>query len=391
MLETPFYAEGGGQVGDVGELIGPNGKIEINDTQMAIPGLIVHRGKVICGSVSMGDTVNAYVDRKIRENIARNHTATHLLHASLREILGSHVRQTGSLVASDRLRFDFSHVKSVTSDELRQIQWLVSEKIRENVRVVKSEDSYDSGIKRGALAFFGDKYENNVRLVEIDDTNRFSFEVCGGTHVERTGEIGAIHILNESSIGAGVRRIEAVTGRYAEILEWERFKLEDRLASKFQTPLSDLEDRVTKLLDEFDQLKRSNENLERRLSLHAAESLLEFSRTVCGVTVLATRASVTSTESLRDIGDWIRDKLGSGVVVLGSVIDNRPIIISMVTSDLIDKGIDATEIVKNMSKIIDGGGGGRPDVAQAGGRSVDKLDEALKLVTVLIQEKMANL
>ena len=390
MVETPFYAEGGGQVGDAGELVGPNGKIEVRDTQMVMPDVIVHFGRVAQGTVAMGDTVEAYVDPVRREDTARNHTATHLLHAALRQVLGTHVRQAGSLVAPDRLRFDFSHVKPMTEDEIWQAQWLVNEKVRQNARVLKGEDSYASAISRGALAFFGDKYGEVVRLIEIANGATFSFEVCGGTHVEGTGEVGAVYILGESGIGAGMRRIEAVSGRAAEKMVRERSNREDRLVRRLQTTPPELESRVDSLLDELDQLRREKESLERRESLQAAEGLLASKQVVDGVTVLAARAPAYSVESLREVGDWLRDKLGSGVVVLGSVLNDRPVLMAMVTPDLVAKGIDASEIARGAAKAIQGGGGGGPDVAQAGGRRADKLDEALGLVPDLVREKGDN-
>ena len=389
LVETPFYPEGGGQVGDAGELVGPSGKIEVHDTQMVMPDVIVHFGKVSQGSIALGDTLDAYVDPIRREDTARNHTATHLLHAALRQVLGAHVRQAGSLVAPDRLRFDFTHVEPMTDDEIWQVQWLVNEKTRQNAKVLKAEDSYASAIKRGALAFFGDKYGEAVRLIEIANGETFSFEVCGGTHVGRTGEVGTVYILGESSIGAGMRRLEAVSGRAAEKLVRERFSREDRLLNKLQTTAPDLENRVQSLLDELDGLRREKEAVERRLSLQAAEGLLASKQEVNGIAVLAARASAPNVDSLREIGDWLRDKLGSAVVVLGSVLDDRPILVAMVTPDLVAKGIDASELVKGAAKAIQGGGGGQPDVAQAGGRRADKLDEALRLVPGLVQEKSA--
>ena len=390
LVETPFYAEGGGQVGDAGELVGPNGKIEVRDTQMVMPDVIVHFGRVAQGTVAMGDTMEAYVDHVRREDTARNHTATHLLHAALRQVLGAHVRQAGSLVAPDRLRFDFSHVKPMTEGEIWQAQWLVNERIRQNAKVLKGEDSYTSAVTRGALAFFGDKYGEAVRLIEIANGETFSFEVCGGTHVERTGEVGAVYILGESSIGAGMRRIEAVSGRAAEKMVRERFNREDRLVRKLQTTPPEVENRVDNLLDELDQLRREKESLKRRESLQAAEGLLASKQVVDGVTVLAARAPAYSVESLREVGDWLRDKLGSGVVVLGSVLNDRPILMAMVTPDLVAKGIDASEIARGAAKAIQGEGGGGPDVAQAGGRRADKLDEALGLVPDLVREKGDN-
>ncbi len=387
LVETPFYPEGGGQIGDSGELIGPNGRVEVRDTQNVMPDVTVHFGAVIEGSVALGDTVETYVHPIRREDTARNHTATHMLHAALRQVLGAHVRQAGSLVTSDRLRFDFTHVQPVTEEELWQIQLLVNEKIRQNSPVVKSEDTYASAIERGALAFFGDKYGSEVRLVEISNGATFSFEVCGGTHVERTGDLGAVYVLGESSVGAGMRRLEAVSGRAAERLVRERFNREDRTARSLQTTPPELEARVQSMLAELDQARNEKESLERKLSLQAAEGLLASKQDVDGITVLATRAPVSNVDSLREVGDWLRDKLASGVVVLGSVVNEQPVLIAMVTPDLVAKGINASEIARGAAKAIEGGGGGRPDVAQAGGRRAEKLDEALALVPDLVRRK----
>ena len=388
LVETPFYPEGGGQTGDTGALVGPIGKVEIRDSQTVLPDLIIHFGAVSQGTLTLGDVVDADVDAVRREDTARNHTATHLLHAALRQVLGPHVRQAGSLVAPDRLRFDFSHVEPMTDEEIESVQLLVNEKIRQNVPVHKSEGTYTSAIERGALAFFGDKYEETVRLVEIANGAAFSFEVCGGTHVERTGAVGAVYVLAESSIGSGMRRIEAVSGRGAERLVRERFGREDRIARRLQSALPELEQRVEGLLDELDTLRTGNEALERRLSLQAAEGLLELRQDVDGVSVLAGRVAAGSADSLREIGDWLRDKLGSGVVVVGSVVNDQPVLIAMVTADLVAAGLNASEIAKGAAAPIQGGGGGRADVAQAGGRRADKLNEALALVPALVREKV---
>ena len=388
LVETPFYPEGGGQIGDAGVLVAPNGKVEIRDAQNVLPDLVIHFGVVAQGTLTLGDAVDADVDVFRREDTARNHTATHLLHAALRQVLGPHVRQAGSLVAPDRLRFDFSHVEPMTDEEIESVQLLVNEKIRQNVPVHKSEGTYTSAIERGALAFFGDKYEETVRLVEIANGAAFSFEVCGGTHVGRTGAVGAVYVLAESSIGSGMRRIEAVSGRGAERLVRERFGREDRIARRLQSALPELEQRVEGLLDELDTLRTGNEALERRLSLQAAEGLLELRQDVDGVSVLAGRVAAGSADSLREIGDWLRDKLGSGVVVVGSVVNDQPVLIAMVTADLVAAGLNASEIAKGAAAPIQGGGGGRPDVAQAGGRRADKLDEALELVPALVRENV---
>ena len=387
LVETPFYAEGGGQVGDSGELIGPNGRIEVTDTQMVMPDVIAHSGRVVEGAVALGDTVDAFVDPVKREDAARNHTATHLLHAALRQVLGPHVRQAGSLVAPDRLRFDFSHVQAVTDEELWIVQYLVNEKIRQNASVLKDEDSYASAIQRGALAFFGDKYGDTVRLIEIANGATFSFEVCGGTHVGRTGEVGAVYILGESGIGAGMRRIEAISGRSAERMVWESMGRDARLIERLHTTVPELETRVEGLLGEIESLRRDREALERRMSLQAAEGLLDSREVVDGITVLAARTTASSAESLRETGDWLRDKLGTGVVVLGSVVGGRPLLVAMVTQDLVARGLDAAAIARGAARAIQGGGGGRPDVAQAGGKLPEKLDDALAMVAGLVREK----
>ena len=391
LLQTSFYAEGGGQIGDTGDISGDNGRIAVTDTQEVMPGLIVQFGKVARGSVSLGETVDAYVDPIRREDTARNHTATHLLHAALRQVLGLHVRQAGSLVAPDRLRFDFTHVQQVTDDEMWQVQLLVNEKVRQNARVLRDEDTYQEAIRRGALAFFGDRYDERVRLVEIANGETFSFEVCGGTHVGRTGEVGAVYVLGESSIGAGMRRIEAISGRAAERMVWERFKREERLAQTLQTSPTEVEERVQSLMAELDSLQREQEAMERRLSLQAAEGLLTQAHDVDGVTVLTARTSAASADSLREVGDYLRDKLGSGVVVLGAVVNDRPMLVAMVTRDLIEStGLNASDIARGAARVVGGGGGGRPDVAQAGGRDASKLDEALAQVPDLVREAAAS-
>ena len=391
LLETPFYPEGGGQVGDAGVLAGPGGRIDIHDTQTVMPGLIAHFGKVAQGEIAVGDTLDAHVDPVRRQDTARNHTATHMLHAALRQVLGPHVRQAGSLVAPDRLRFDFSHVEAVTGEEMEQVQWLVNEKIRENVSIHRSEDTYARAVERGALAFFGDKYDDTVRLVEIANGATFSFEVCGGTHVHRTGELGAVYVLGESSIGSGLRRIEAVSGRGAERVVKDRFSSEAAVASLLNTSVAGVEERIKGLLEELDAARRANEVLERRASAQSAHGLLELKQDVDGVTVLASSVEASNVDAMRDMGDWLRDKLGSGVVVLGAVIGGRPVLVAMVTPDLVSRGHSASDIVKGAAKAIGGGGGGRPDVAQAGGRRADGLEEALGLVHRLVGEKEAGL
>ena len=369
-------------------MIGSGCRIDIADTQTAIPGLIMHIGKVQKGTVSLGETIDTHVDPIRREDTARNHTATHLLHAGLRQILGTHVRQAGSLVAPDRLRFDFSHVGPVSSDEIEQIELLVNEKIRQNAGVRHDEDAYESAVQRGALAFFGDKYEDKVRLIEIANGTTFSFEVCGGTHVNQTGELGALYILDESSIGSGMRRIEAVSGRGANKIVRERFGSQTALASLLQTGPSQVQNKVQALINELDLLKRSNETLERQIAVHTVEQLLDSAVEIKGVRVLAQRIEVSSVDSMRNIGDLIRDKIVQGVIVLGTLIEERPMLIAMVTPDLINRGLSAVSIVKEAAKTIQGGGGGRDEIAQAGGRRADKLNDALAKIPDLVSESI---
>ena len=390
LVQTPFYAEGGGQIGDAGTLTGPDGVIEVHDTQAVMPDVIMHFGKVSEGTVRLGDTVEANVDPMSREDTARNHTATHMLHAALREVLGPHVRQAGSLVAPDRLRFDFSHVQPVTDDELWQVQHLVNEKIRQNSGVHRDEDTYSSAIQRGALAFFGDRYGERVRLIEIANGDTFSFEVCGGTHVHHTGEVGSVYILGESSIGAGMRRLEAVSGRAAERLVWERFNREDGLAGMLNTTPPELGNAVQRIQDENDDLRRQLATLERQNSLQAAEILLDSKQDINGVSVLSARTEASNADSMREISDWLRDKMGSGIVVLGAVINDRPTISVGITRDLVDGGADARDYARDLGRIIGGGGGGRPDMAQAGGRNADKLDDAIAAAADIVRQKTAS-
>ena len=390
LVQTPFYPEGGGQIGDAGTLSGPDGSIEVHDTQAVMPDVIMHFGKVADGVVRLGDTVQANVDPMRREDTARNHTATHMLHAALREVLGPHVRQAGSLVAPDRLRFDFSHVQPVTDDELWLVQHLVNEKIRQNSGVHRDEDTYSSAIQRGALAFFGDRYGERVRLIEIANGDTFSFEVCGGTHVHHTGEVGSVYILGESSIGAGMRRLEAVSGRAAERLVWERFNREDGLASMLNTTSPELGNAVQRIQDENDDLRRQLATLERQNSLQAAEILLDSKQDINGVSVLSARTEASNSDSMREISDWLRDKMGSGIVVLGAVINDRPTISVGITRDLVDGGADARDYARDLGRIIGGGGGGRPDMAQAGGRNADKLDAAIAAAADIVRQKTAS-
>ena len=376
LSETPFYAEMGGQVGDSGEIAAEGNIIYVQDTQTPFAGLTVHRCEVAGGSFTLGDAVDARVDAQRRKSIACNHTATHLLHATLRQVLGSHVRQHGSLVTPDRLRFDFTHVSPLTKEELREIQLLANEKIRENVSVDWRETTYRDAVSQGALAFFGDRYGDQVRVVEVANGVPFSLEVCGGTHVHRTGDIGYCHIVSETSIGSGLRRIEAVTGRSAEALMMEHTASLEDAARRLQVPPQQLVPRVDSLLSELEQVARRAEALERELLRRQVRELPR--REVAGIGVVSGVLSISASDLLREAGDWLRNDIKSGVVILGAVVEDRPTMIIMATRDVVDQGFNAGNVVREAAKAMGGGGGGRPDMGQAGGRAPDKLKDALQ-------------
>jgi alanyl-tRNA synthetase len=390
LAETPFYAEGGGQMGDRGTISGPNGEVRVEDTQSPVAGLIVHRGVVEQGDISLGEKVTAQVDINRRLDASRNHSGTHLLHASLRSILGSHVRQAGSLVNPDRLRFDFSHVTGLSPQEILLVQALSNEKVRDNLLVSSQETTYADAVRQGALAFFGDRYGDVVRMVSMSNGESFSVEVCGGTHVSATGQVGTLLVLGESSIGGGMRRIEAVTGRAAEQLFIEQSAKLDALSQKLSTPVADLEARLDSFISDNEDLKRRLATLERAKLRSEAEDILGHVVDVDGVKVVAARTSAPGPEAMREMGDFFKIKLSSVVVVLGSVVDGSPILIAMVTPDLVDKGLHAGNLARDTAKVVGGGGGGRPDMAQAGGRDAGKLDAALSGVPELIRQSLSR-
>jgi alanyl-tRNA synthetase len=381
---TPFYGEMGGQVGDTGEIRGPTGRFLVTNTIRVPPDIIVHQGKVVEGYLLAGDEVEAEVDRERRLDVARNHTATHLLQSALRQVLGEHIQQRGSLVAPDRLRFDFSHLTALTNEKIEKIQHIVNERIRHNLRVYDEDIPYKKAIEEGAIALFDEKYGDVVRVVEIGETI-VSAELCGGTHVAFIGEIGFFHIIGESSIGAGLRRIEAVTGRGAEAYINQRLSDLQEIAQSVEASLDEVKDKVSKhLIAELDKLEKQVLALERELAKKTAESLLAQAEIINGVTVLAARVPSLPMPSLREMSDLLRDRLKSAVVVLGTVYEDKPAFLAAVTPDLVARGYDAGKIVKQVAKVTGGSGGGKPSLAQAGGKDKKKLDEALKLVKSLI-------
>ena len=389
LAETPFYAEGGGQLGDQGTITGPNGVIAVQDTQNPVAGLIVHKGVVQQGDVSLGEAVTAQVDPARRLDASRNHSGTHLLHASLRAVLGPHVRQAGSMVAPDRLRFDFSHVSPLSADEVGSVQSLSNEQIRANLAVSARETTYSEAVREGALAFFGDRYGDVVRVVSMSNGDPFSFEVCGGTHVSATGQVGTLFVLGESSIGGGMRRIEAMTGRAAEELFGDYAAKLNTLSQKLQTPVADLETRLDNFLRDSQELTRRLAVMERRALRSEAEDLLGRVSEVEGIKVVTGRTSATSPEAMREMGDFLKAKLSSVVVVLSAVINGNPLLVAMVTPDLVDRGVHAGNVARDTAKVMGGGGGGRPEMAQAGGRQVEKLDEALQGVPELVRRSLS--
>jgi alanyl-tRNA synthetase len=394
LFETPFYAEQGGQVGDTGEIRGPDGRFRVEDTQRTEGGLTLHRGRVVEGRLAVNDDVLAQVDIDRRWDIMRNHTATHLLHAALRRVLGPHARQSGSLVAPERLRFDFTHVKALKPGELADIQRLVNQKIRENLPVRIERKSYEEATASGATALFGEKYAAEVRVVEVaEDGQRYSAELCGGTHVRATGDIGQFIIVDEESIGAGLRRIEALTGRGADEYVRGRLSTLQRLRDRLGVTGDDsaLVARVDSLFEELDSLKRRVQALEREIGRSRAESLLAEAERVDGRALVAARVPASSPQALREIGDWLRDQLGSAVIVLGTIVEGRPSLLAMVTPDLTGRGLHAGELVKRAAQVTGGGGGGRPEMAQAGGRDATRLDEALRAARELAAEKIRGL
>ena len=389
---TPFYAESGGQVGDRGIIAGPNGTVRVEDTQSPVAGLIVHRGVVERGDISLGEPVSARVDLNRRLDAARNHSGTHLLHASLRSVLGPHVRQAGSLVTPDRLRFDFSHVGPLTAEEQLSVQNLANGKVRDNLAVSTQESTYAEAVRDGALAFFGDRYGDTVRVVrmagaehEHNGGEAFSVEVCGGTHVGATGQVGTLFVLGESGIGGGMRRIEAVTGRAAEQLFVEQTARLESLARRLQTPVVDLESRLDSFIQDTDELRRRLAALERGNLRAEADAILEGTQDIGGVKLVAGRTSANSAEAMREMGDFIKTRIPSGVICLGAVVNGNPLLVTMVSTDLVERGFHAGNLARDAAKVMGGGGGGQPEMAQAGGRQADKLEDALRQVAELIR------
>jgi alanyl-tRNA synthetase len=382
---TPFYGEAGGQVGDTGMAVGDGVELEITDTQRPMPDIIVHHAKVKKGKLKKGAKLTLAIDSERRRDVRRNHTATHLLHKALREVLGEHVKQAGSMVAPDRLRFDFSHFQALTKEELKEVEEHANAAVRQNFSVSPCELDYDEAISQGALAFFGEKYGDKVRMVGVGELSR---ELCGGTHVEATGEIGLIKVVSESSVAAGVRRIEAVTGRgaerYVEFLDKERVDL----AKFLKVQPAELPARIHRLVDEVKKFEAQAKAARTEQAGTVVSDLISKAKEIGGVKVLASPVDGMNQGEMRELADRLKDKLGSGVVTLASNVEGKVALVVMVTKDL-TKSIRAGDIMKELANVVGGKGGGRPDMAQGGGPDTSKLDEALAKVEEIVSSRMS--
>jgi alanyl-tRNA synthetase len=378
---TPFYAESGGQVGDVGRIVGPEGEVEVTDTVKDPTGIIIHKGRVRTGRLRKGDTVTLVVDAATREATALNHTATHILHAALRSVLGEHVKQAGSLVAPERLRFDFTHFSQPDPAALERIESLVNRRIRENVPTHIVEMDAESAFQSGAMALFEEKYGERVRVISLED---FSKELCGGTHTNRTGNIGLFKIVSESSVAAGVRRIEALTGAAAVAHVQKTTRTLNEAAGLLKEKPESLGPRIARLLEELRRHERQIDELKGRLSASAAADIDSEVQTIGGVAVLVKRVEADSPAALRTLLDRLRDTMKSGVVVLGAVHESKAMLIAGVTKDLTAR-FHAGTIIKEVAGVVGGSGGGRPDMAQAGGTRAEALDQALAQALEIIR------
>jgi alanyl-tRNA synthetase len=356
-----------------------------------VPGLLVHRGVVAQGWPAVDDPVWAVVDTERRIDIARNHTATHLLHSELRYILGEHVQQAGSLVAPDRLRFDFTHGAMLTQEQLDAVEQSVNDAILANYPLETDQTTYKDAVAAGAMALFGEKYGEQVRVVRIGPPGEpFSQELCGGTHVRQTGDIGLFRIVSEGSVGAGVRRIEAVTGRGAQQLVQKRLRVLDDAATHLGSRPEEVDRAVLRLMGELHDREKEIADLRRDLARMEFETLLQQVQEVQGAQVLAAHVQAADMDTLREMTDWFRNRLGSAVIVLGAVIEGKPNFVAAVTSDLVERGLKAGSVIKEVARVVGGGGGGRPTMAQAGGRDPGRLGEALELVPRVVGDLLAD-
>ncbi|MDQ7027229.1 MAG: alanine--tRNA ligase [Anaerolineae bacterium] len=379
LASTHFYVEAGGQVSDTGTISGNGWIIEVEDMKRPITGLIVHIGEVVEGNPKVGESVTAHVDRDRRYDIMRNHTGTHLLHAALRNTLGNHVQQRGSLVAPDRLRFDFSHDEKVTAEQMTQIEQEINDIILQNYPVTSEIKSLKQAKSEGATALFGEKYGDTVRTVIIDNgDNRYSYELCGGVHLNETAEIGTFVFTNEGSVSAGVRRVEALTGHEAVKYIQNRLDLLHTIAANLGTTPDSIVNRIDSLQNEVSNTRKKVDELQRKLAKYNFDEMIDHMETINGKRALIAQLDDVPNETLREMADWFRNKVDEkGVMVLGSDIAGKPMFIVALTDDLVKSGLKAGDIIKPVAAIVGGGGGGRPNMAQAGGKDSSKLPQAL--------------
>ena len=371
---TPFYAEAGGQVADKGVLHNDTTRASVKHVYSPLRDLRLHKIKVKSGRLRKGDAALCSVSLEERTPITRNHTATHLLQAALREVLGEHVKQAGSLVAPDRLRFDFTHYKPLTSAELLGIEELVNKKIRENIQVQTQVQELDEAIQEGAMALFGEKYQKEVRVVKISG---FSMELCGGTHVKRTGDIALFKIVSENGVSAGVRRLEAITGEGALSRFFDNEALLERLSGDLKVRPRELEETVHRIVRELKETHKKLDKLQLKLAQKESSNILDEVREIEGVRVLSQKVEGLDRNRLRELADQLKNRLKSGVVVLGTHANSKVSLVAMVTSDLTDR-ISAHDLIGKIASLVDGGGGGKPDMAEAGGKDPSRLSEALE-------------
>jgi len=379
---TPFYGEAGGQAGDTGIITGKDLEIKISNTIKDPTGLVIHKGKIISGTIKKGETVTLIVDHDNRRSTECSHTATHILHAVLRKVLGDHVKQAGSLVAPGRLRFDFSHFSPIDNQTLDKIESLVNDRVRENISVRTEEMDAEEAFKTGAMALFEEKYGDRVRVVSLAD---FSKELCGGTHTQRSGNIGLFKILGESSIASGVRRIEALTGAAAVEYVQQTSKILRDSARLLKEKPEVLPRRIEKILTVQKTLEKEIEKLKAQLAAISTDDAKEQVKTINGIKVIVKKVEVDSPAALRDLADRFKEKIKSGVVVLGSTAGSKVLLIVVVSKDLANQ-YHAGNIVKQVAAVVGGGGGGRPDMAQAGGTKPEKLDAALNKAYEVIKK-----
>jgi len=383
--ETPFYAESGGQVGDAGTFTSPAGVASVTGTYSPFRGVIVHKIQMDFGKLTVGDEVQAQVDSERRRRIAANHTGTHILHAVLRETLGTHVKQAGSLVAPDRLRFDYTHFAPLTDREIQEIEQKINDVVFKNLPVQTRVMDISSAIAEGALAFFGEKYQQEVRVVSIPDV---SMELCGGTHTKMTGDVGLFKVISDSSIASGVRRIEALTGFGTYVRLEEDEELIQEIAHTLRTPRTELTRAIARLLDQQRQLEAELEAIKRKSANAQIGNLVEAPRQINGIPVIARKVEGVDPSMLRELAENTGSKIGSGVVVLGLASDGKASLVAVVSPDL-QKRLHAGKIIKKVAEIVGGSGGGRPDFAQAGGKDSEKLDVALESVYNIVAELIA--